>query len=426
MKKVIITESQRDILEKFFIFEDENGAPNDKKQKMQEFGQNLAKEFSAAMKKAKINTGINLLFGKTDNENQAIPESTASYTTLVVNVDELNHMLVLLIGGVAYTQGLGAGSLIVKSLVAIPFAKPIVMSASSCRLNCLSVEKYDATNPDNMKYGKNKLVPDFLAFELTGDLSITRLPSHDDENQPNDNGEETVDADYTDVTNGEPSSDNVGGANSDTTNGATNGATGEKVTDVGEEAKKPFTEEEINGANKKTDSFNSFATKNKEKMLFQWNKQIMDILKRAEFTPALFHMNNFFFFPKGYAVMDDILAKYGMYVDRVGKATDDEEGGKGKNGKVKFKVSKNITGTDNKSILIKQNEVKNAVNNPQGKFFEVVNKKSGDSIIFKYDVPELIPNKPIQAKAYYVPKGGDKLDKTNPLNGGGNITININ
>jgi len=59
-----------------------------------------------------------------------------------------------------------------------------------------------------------------------------------------------------------------------------------------------------------------------EKMAKRWLAQVDKILKATEYTPGLFGMNNIFFFPKGFAAMDSILAKYGLKVDK--KPTEDK------------------------------------------------------------------------------------------------------
>lgn len=47
-----------------------------------------------------------------------------------------------------------------------------------------------------------------------------------------------------------------------------------------------------------------------------WLKSIDKLLQKSEYQKGLFGMNNIFFFPKGFQAMDDILAKYGLKVNK--------------------------------------------------------------------------------------------------------------
>ena len=47
-----------------------------------------------------------------------------------------------------------------------------------------------------------------------------------------------------------------------------------------------------------------------------WKKSVDKLLQQVEYQASLFGMNNFFFFPKGFAAMDDILKKYGLSVNK--------------------------------------------------------------------------------------------------------------
>lgn len=47
-----------------------------------------------------------------------------------------------------------------------------------------------------------------------------------------------------------------------------------------------------------------------------WKKAVDKLMQRTQYTPGLFGMNNIFFFPKGFAAMDDILKKYGLSVKK--------------------------------------------------------------------------------------------------------------
>ena len=53
-----------------------------------------------------------------------------------------------------------------------------------------------------------------------------------------------------------------------------------------------------------------------EKAEGQWSEEIEKFNKTMYFEPGMFGMDNFFFFPKGYAAMDKILSKYGLGVGR--------------------------------------------------------------------------------------------------------------
>jgi hypothetical protein len=379
MKRVIITENQREIMENFFIFE----ADEAKKKNIKDFSEKLGQEFSKSLKNAKVNTGLLLLFGKTDNENKIIEESVVTYGTIVVDVDELNNMLVLAIVSVDYTQNSGSPILEPKTLIGIPFQNSIVVTASSCRLNCLSVSNYNPESKE-IKYGRNKLVPDFLTFEIHGDISVRRLPSNGDENQPND----TIDTDYEEV------------------------------------KTEPLNNEEIKAVFNKSEEVKAQLRNKRRNLIFKWDERIVQILKSAEFTPGLFNMNNFFFFPKGYAVMDDILSKYGAHVDRVSKEGHNEYL---TGGNIKFKLIDDSIKDENGTDLLAKDKTLVGTINAKRNYIAVTNNANDEVIALFYgsNFKPRVNTEDLSVKAYLLPQGEDRLNYKKSLNNGNAVKISI-
>jgi hypothetical protein len=402
MKKVIITESQKLVIENYLS---EAEGDEQKKKSIKDFGIKLAQEFAKAMKTAKINTGVELYCGKTDKDNQVIEESIVSYGTIVANIDNLNHMLVLAVGGVEYTQNGGSAAFEPKMAFGIPFSNPIIVTANSCRLNCLTIANYDPENPNNMKYGRNKLLPDFLGFKLNGDLTVKRLNGQEG---ATDNGEDTIDADYEDVTNAGQAS-NTG-----------------KVTDTGEaKAERPLSKEETDAVGANEGPIKNRLRKQTGKFVEEWNARTLQLLKSAEFTPGLFFMNNFFFFPKGYAVMDDILAKYGMYVERARtQNNDDDDVSKTKTGRnVAFKLDAEIKDENGEDVFPKKYGLK-GINNRRMKYIAYEKAGAHEIVALAYGGAQLAVNKKIKVRAYLI----DTIDKFNtdtPLNNNQPFMIDI-
>lgn len=281
MKKLIITENQKMVIENHLLVE--AGEDQGKKEKFQKLSERISAEFGAKLRQAKVNTGLTLIFGKTDDKSQIIEDSVVTYGTIVVKVDETNKMVLLAVGAVDYIQG-AIPKIPVKTVIAIPFEKPVLLGVS-CRLNMFMVTNYDPENDQNIGY-QHKLVADFLTFEFHGDLKVKRLnPTPGEQPAPSEDPE-TIDIDYTE-------------------------APGEQ----------PLTNDEINAVYGQEGKIKNLGKTQSKRLVTLWNQRCLDILRSMEFEPAMFHMNNFFFFPRGYAVMDDILRKYGMKTPRDNKGS---------------------------------------------------------------------------------------------------------
>jgi hypothetical protein len=385
MKKVIITEEQRNLMESFFLFENDE----QKKENLKDFGAKLGQEFSKALRDAKVNTGMVLVFGKTDKENKIVPESVVSYGTIVTKIDNLNHMLVLAVVSSEYTQNSGSAILQPKTLIGIPLEKPLLVHAATCKLSTMGVKDYDPDNDNGMRYDRPKFVPDFLTFENHGDLSIKRIGDETEAGaQTGPEGGETIDVDYEDVTGPE--------------GGETIDVDYEDVTDVPKP--KALNPSEIKAVYSKEGAVKSLARDKTKNLIYQWDERLLQILRSAEFTPGLFRMDNFFFFPKGYAVMDDILSKYGMYVERKGGVATGEDNTKRG---VEIKVLEDIVDKEG-NILVHKNKKGEGVVIGRRNYISINTEDGINSIALVYEPrykPQNFVNSSIPVKPYFINVG---------------------
>lgn len=406
MKKIIITESQRDALEKFIL-----EADNEKKTKIGELDKEFKNVTANVLKKAKIGQVISITVGKSDANNKLIKESVASYVALVrgKTPNELILSLITTIGKPTY-------KIPVKTDLGLFFNNSIITSMNGVRLNLSIITGLETVDHPEVGQSEQPQAESIIGDELLDEASkqkkiqrkapVAAIKKIKQLNTANEMKHKAI------VINDLISIKthqilNISGLQDELTAQTAADTQAQGVNqETGTEAPKVLGTEVVDSVVGQGDALKSKLSGEINKEIADWDAKLDNILKSMEFQPASMGMNNFLFFPKGYAAMDNILNKYHMPTPKSRYKTSNA------NSLIGI-TSNDVLGKDNSILLDKTKEYK-CYHNTTSHYFAIDHEDG--KIMLKYKGVLDAKNVEVPVEASFVPEGEPNYNKGIKLN----------